>query len=160
MPRQQNGAGGRQNSHRQEAHVSPFHLHTGRQAFPGHCSRGLPRGLPRLLSAHRPSGAGAGLAPATLPGPAFVCSLPAACGPAHALPADTGKKIPWCKNKHGSPTCFYTRGSPVCSLCSPQCWGLRTLALGKEALLNSYTLLGSGMWPPQAPRGKSCPKIS
>lgn len=120
VPSQQNGAGGHQNSHRQEAHVSPFHLHTGRQAFPGHCSRGLPR----WLSAHRPSGAGAGLAPATLPGPAFVCSLPAACGPAHALPADTGKKIPWCKNKHGSPTCFYTRGSPVRSFCSLQCWGL------------------------------------
>lgn len=96
--------GPRQIVQRQEAHVSAFHLHPGQQAFPGHCSRGLP---PR---AFRPPAAwgwrGARWGSSSRPG---LCVLPARPrSPSPEPPEDTGKKIPSCKNKHGSPTCFCT----------------------------------------------------
>lgn len=146
-----------QNVQRQEAHVSAFHLHPGQQAFPGHCSRGLP------LRSFRPPVArgwrGARSGSSSRPG---LCVLPTRPrSPSPEPPEDTGKKIPLCKNKHGSPTCFYT-GLPsslfllFSAALGPSDGGPR----GGGAVEFMYP---AGSWDvatPGSERRESCPKTS
>lgn len=134
-PSQQNcGMGPSKNSPRQEAHVSPFHLHTGRQAFPGHCSRGLPRRRFRP-----PAKWGWRWPSSSRPG---FCVLPVPAGPwpslrgAGLLPTDRKTRegrFPWVKINTAAPPVF----TPVLS-------GGFLLFCGRPAALGRLT---RGSWP-------------
>lgn len=118
-------------------------------------------GCPRALSAHRWPGAGAGPAPVALPGPAFASSRQAR-SPSPEPPEDAGKKIPSCKNKHGSPTCFYTGSQVPCSfvLSSAGAFGRWPQGRRRSGIHVPCRELGCGPRPPGSERLESCPRAS